>query len=414
MTGRTLLILGAGADQMPAYRAAQRLGCTIIGVDRNPDAPAATLADRFFPVSVRDPLGIVAALGGARPDGVVTVGSDLPLPALRALTAHYGLPGSLSPEAVDASTDKGFFRQVLASLPGRACRFVHGSDPAELRRAAADLRFPLVVKPVDAGGSKGVEAVADQGGLPAAITRALACSHTGRVIVEELITGLHLSCECFVVDGEPMLVVPTERGHTGPPRFLTTSHLIPVRLGPATTAALMELVRSICAAVRYGTGPLDLDLVLDRCGRLHPLEMGARAGGNGLAALLRVALGVDMAELSVRAALGERVVPAAAWRRVAMSCVLWSDRAGVLAGVSGREAVLAAPTTASLEVFAESGKPVAAFTSNAAKLGVLVLTGASHRQVTEAAAAARRTLRFLVTQPAAAPARQPAIGGVHP
>lgn len=389
-----LVILGAGAEQLITYRVARRLGCRIVGVDQRPDAPAAALADRFLPISFRDPAAVVAALGETQVDGVIAVGTDLSLPAFQVLGDCYLAPHRLSLTTLRASTDKGFFRQLLEGLPYPRCRFAQSADPAELRREAARMRWPLIVKPADMCGGRGVEAVAGPAGLGVAIERALASSYGGEVIVEELVRGRHLGCECFLLDGEPLLVAPSERLHTGPPSFLTISHLLPARLDAATGAALVEMVGTICQEVKHDTGPVNFDLVIDERGDIHPIEMGARLGGNGLTELVRVAYGVDVVEAAVRLALGWPFSVAPRTRRVARSWVLTSDRPGVLGGVDGVEELRAAPTTERLELFAAPGDPVAAFAKSADKLGIVVLAGDSHEQVEAAFTAARRTLRL--------------------
>ena len=393
-----LVVLGAGADQLVTYRVARRLGCTVIGVDRRRDAPAAYLAHRFVPVSIRDPAAIVAALGETHVDGVIAPGTDLSLPALQVLGECYAAGCRLSQTALLASTDKGFFRRVLEGLPYPRIRFAQSPDLAELCRAAHRMRYPVVVKPADTCGNRGVEAVTSGRDLPAAIERARAFSYGGEVIVEELIRGRHLGCECFMLDGEPLLVAASERGNTGPPHFLTTSHLVPARLDAATRATLVEMVRTICQAVKHESGPINLDLVLDERGTIYPIEMGARLGGNGLPDLVQMAYGVDVVEAAVRLALGQPFALEPSGPRVAMSHVLSTDRAGILARVDGLDMVRAAPMTERLELFVAPGGPVAAFTTNANKLGILVLVGDSHEQVQAAAAAARQALRVEVRE----------------
>jgi biotin carboxylase len=401
MATRTLLVLGAGADQLTTYQVARRLGCKVVGVDRRRDAPAAGLADRLLPVSIRDPAAIIAALGDTLVDGVIAPGTDLGLPALQVLADHYHAPWQPSARAVLASTDKGYFRHVLEELPYPRCRFAQSHDGAELRRAATRMRYPLVVKPADATGSKGVEAVTSPRELAATIERSRAFSFGGEVIVEEMVEGRHLGCECFVRGGEPLLVAPSQRGHTGPPRFLTTSHTLPARMEPAARETLTEMVGAICQAVGHEAGPVNLDLVLGADRRLYPIEMGARLGGNGLPGLVRMAYGIDVVEAAVQLALGDPFTLAPRWRRVAMTCVVASSRAGILAGVQGQAAVLASPTTEGLQLFAAPGAPVAAFTTNANKLGILMLAGDSHEQVEAAARTARRRLRLDIRQPEA-------------
>ena len=397
---KVLLVLGAGPDQLPAYRQARRMGCAVVGTDQRSDAPGAVLADRFLPVSVRDPAGIVAALGGTRVDGVIAPAIDAAQPALQTLADHYDTPWRPSPRAVLASVDKGAFRQVLEGLPYPRVRFAQSASAAELLRAAKRLHYPLVAKPADASGSKGVQTVRSKAELPAAIERSQRFSYGGEVIVEELVEGRHLSAECFLRGGGVAFAAVSERRHTGPPHFLPTSYLLPARLDQATRTAVVRMLEGICRAVKLDAGPVAFDLVLGKR-EAYPIEMGARLGGNGIANLLHAAYGVNVVEAAIHLALGEPFALVPRWRRAAMLCVISSDRSGTLAAIHGREELLAAPTTEHLEVYPTVGSPVAAYTTASNKVAVLVLAGDTHDEVTAAEAAAARTLRFQVDEPAA-------------
>lgn len=392
--GRTLLVLGAGPDQLPTLRAARRLGCTVVAADRRADAAGAPLADRFLPISIREPGAIAAALGDTPVHGVLAPASDVALPALNVLADHFGTPWRLSVPALRASVDKGSFRAAVQALPYPHCGYAQSTSLAELRRAARQLRWPLVVKPADSSGGKGITAVAAPAELAAAVRQARQFSPAGDVIVEEMIVGRHLSAECFLLGGKVVFLALSEKGHTGPPHFLTVSHCVPAQVGAGVRAAAVRLVEAVCAAVRHGSGPANFDLVLDGQGELHPIEMGARMGGSGIADLLAAAFGVDLAAAAIRLALGVPAAPAVRFRRVAMLHILGVERAGLLTAVHGLAQARAVPGTEHAEVFPAVGAYVAPYTTASHKVAVLVVAGAEHRAVRAAAAAARDKLQF--------------------
>src|ERR671937_365095 len=97
---RSVLVLGAGTDQLPVYAEARRRGLRVIGVDRRRDAPAAALCDEFHAVSTRDTEAVDQVLAGRGVDGVVAVASDASLATQYVLTRRYGLAPQPSLEAM--------------------------------------------------------------------------------------------------------------------------------------------------------------------------------------------------------------------------------------------------------------------------------------------------------------------------
>src|SRR5256885_13558648 len=141
---RTLLVLGAGVEQVPAYGAARELGCRIVGVDRDVEAPAAALADRFLPISTTDVDGIARLLGEERIGGILSPASDASQLALHALARRLGTPRPPSAEAALASSDKGRFRAVLDELGLPAYPSHQSGSAADLLAAAERIGLPVV------------------------------------------------------------------------------------------------------------------------------------------------------------------------------------------------------------------------------------------------------------------------------
>jgi biotin carboxylase len=409
---RTLLILGAGESQVPTYLEARRLGYQVVGVDRRADAEARPLCDRFLPLSTADPAGILAALGDAEPAGVMAPASDPSVPVQRRLGLAYGTPFVTPEAAVRASSDKAWFRGLLERLGLPRYGWVDGSAEVEVAAKAARLRMPVIVKPVDAAGSRGVVFVREEVELVDAVRQAKAWSPGGRVIVEEFVTGQHYSVEAFLEDGRAAVMAVSERTVTGPPSFITVSHLLPAELDQGATPAVRRQVELVCAAIGLRQGPVNLDLVVDHRGEVYLIELGARLGGNGLGRLVARTLGVNLVEAAIRLAVGDRCPLRARrrrpGRRAGMVYALHAPHRGVLAAVEGVQAARRIPEVQSVELHATVGSAVLPFDQSANKLGYLTLAGESPAQLRSALTRALAVLRFDIR--GAAPctsARQP-------
>jgi biotin carboxylase len=388
-----LLVLGASADQIPTYLEARRLGCRTIGVDRRDDAPAVPLADEFLPVSTREPEAVIERLGAVGVDGVVAPASDANQPALRALAEHYRTPFRPSAAALAASTDKGYFHQVVQSLGLPRYDYAQGDHLPRLVHAGERMRLPLVVKPSDSSGSKGISVVHDRGGLAGAVAAAAAASYAGTVIVEEAVPGLHCSAECLVRDGRPEFVAVSERT-VKPPHLVTVSHLVPARLGTATVTRLVGMVELVCRALEIARGPVNVDFVVDAGGDVYLVEMGARPGGNGTPQLVSEAFGANLVEASIRTALGQPFRLRPRRRHAALLYLLHAERDGELAAVHGTDELARLPELVDYQLYAAEGAAVPEYTTAADKLGYLLFAGDTCGTVVRALTTALRSLRL--------------------
>lgn len=393
MTG-TLVILGGADGSASTYLRARELGYRTICVDRRGDAVARPLADEFVLASIRDPQLIARELDG-RTDlvGVLSPASDTGLPAQRWLAQRWRLPEP-SAAAVRASQDKSYFRAVCDRLGFAGYGYVAGSADRELALRAAALRFPVLVKPLDAQSSRGIQVCTDVSEVVAAAREAARFASDGSVIVEEQLIGRHYSAEVFVDHGQVAFVGVSARTMTPAPYFVTTAHRVPADLAAEQELELTEVLNRLVAELGYRRGPLTIDLLIDRADRMHLIEMGARVGGNGLGELVRHAYGVDTVAASIAAATGDPADVTPTRSRAAVSEVLYTDQPGVVTDVVGADAAAAVPELVELILFASAGQEVLPYHNAANKLGHFVVVADRPDQAAAAAAAIRATLRF--------------------
>ena len=307
---RGILLLGGSRQQVVAIEAAKGLGYRTILCDYLPDNPGRLAADSFHLVSTTDR---DAVLGVARAEGVSGVLAYASDPA--AATAAYvarelGLPGNPL-RSVEALSEKHLFRAFLREngLPcPRAASFSVGERAENVLALVDGWRWPLVVKPTDSSGSKGVTVVGGPDGVADAVSRARGLSRNGVLIAEEFIERSYPSVvggDVFVKDGEVRFwgLMECLRDEARP--LVPAGEKLPVGLPPRDLAAVKDVLQRIVTLLDIRFGELNVEVLVGKGGVPYVLELGARAGGNMIPVQLSDASGVDLVAANVLCAMGE-------------------------------------------------------------------------------------------------------------
>ena len=299
-----VLLVGGGPFQLEILRAARRRAEVAV-VDGSARAPGLALADHARVVDIADATAVVQVARELAVSGVVTAASDVAVPAVSAVVRELGLPG-LPPEVALRCRDKlACFRTLIAR--GHAVPLTHPvNDEAEARTAIAALGgYPAIIKPRSGGGGRGVVLVRTEDELASAIACARRAYGPGQhgVLVQEFIGGRSVGVEAFFSQGELaeafVLDDQFEPGYISP-----AGHALPSTLDDATARSVVESVAEFGRALGLRDGPANFDLRhVD--GRTIMLEVNPRLGGNSITDLVRSAYGVDLAEATVAAALGQ-------------------------------------------------------------------------------------------------------------
>lgn len=282
-------------------------------------------------------------------DGVLT-SCDYYLGTAARLAARLGLPGA-RPEAVERAYRKDLAREAMrrAGVPQPA--FAVAETWAETARAAALLRYPLVVKPVDLCAGMLVRRVDDEAELREAFEALAGFPVNARrqrrlplVLLEELLTGPEVSVEAVTVDGRTTVVGVTDKSLGGASGFVESGHMFPAPLEPEVAHAVGEVARAALAAVGLDHGVTHTELRLTPDGP-RVVEVNPRPAGNQITELVRRVTGVDLPMVYAQLALGERpdLTPVDTGVRSAAIAFLLPPYAGVVAGITGTDAVRAEP-----------------------------------------------------------------------
>lgn len=309
---KKILLLGGSSQQIIAIQTAKKLGLYTVLCDYLPDNPGQRYADVFFQVSTTDREAVLAVARSERIDYIIAYASDPAAPTAAYVAEKLGLPTNPY-KAVETLCNKDMFREFLVS---------HGFNSPKARgfkskeAAKADIGkfvLPVMIKPVDSSGSKGATVLRESKGLDAALDSAFSYSRSHRIIVEEFIEKKHpylIGGDVFVSNGKIVqwgLMNCHRDGSVNP--LVPVGKSYPPILEDADLASVKDTLQRLVTELGVQFGPMNVELIVDRQGRVFPIDIGPRSGGNMIPDLLGLIFSCNVVEMSIRSAMGECVDP---------------------------------------------------------------------------------------------------------
>lgn len=300
---KRILMLGGAFAQIPAIQYAKNAGYYVITCDYLPDNPGHRYADEYHNISTTDLDGVLNLAASLDIDGIVAYASD---PA--AMTASYvaeelGLPGNPL-EVTRILSEKDHFREFLRdhnfNTP-KAQAFSEGGDVA----LDPTLSWPLIVKPVDSSGSKGVTIIREESELDGAISYALDYSRAKKAIVEEYIDSpiRQIHGDCFVLDGS-MIMCCLGDHHFRDDTLAPYSTTLPSAQSEETINRIESEISRFISLTGFKCGAINIEARIGFDGKVYLIDIGARNGGNFIPQLVHFATGFDEVGATIEAALG--------------------------------------------------------------------------------------------------------------
>jgi biotin carboxylase len=393
---RSLLIIGAGRLQVPAYTTAKRLGLRVIGVDRNPNAPGMAFADSVHAVDTNDVSGVVEVARKERVDGIITLCTDYPVRAVAAASQALGLP-SIRPEAALAATHKGLMRQAFEAAGAPIPRYRRVRSLTEASEAAHAIGLPVIVKPPASSGSRGIFKVTSLDQMETAFLHATSVAGKDEILVEEFVEGPEVSVETLTFRGEHRIITITDKRTSGDPHWVETGHVEPSRLPASDRESIRQATLAGLRALGIDNAAGHVEIKVGRDGpRL--MEIGARLGGDFITTeLVPRSTGVDMVEAIIRIALGEEPDWAPKWSRAAAIRYLAASP-GYVVEVSGIDDARASPGVARLEVDVKPGDNNPEFLSSVDRPGFVITEGECAGEAEERAISAANKIKIRTAQ----------------
>lgn len=301
---KKLMIVGASVLQLPAILKAKEIGLNVAVVDFNPQAIGIPYADKYYNASTMDEDAVWAAAEDYKPDGIMTLATDMPMRGVAKTSDRLHLH-SINYETAVKATDKYDMIKAFKEHDVPSPWFFVVETLEELKEHDSDVTFPCIIKPTDNAGSHGVAKVYSFQELLDNYEYAHSCSRHGKVIVEEFLDGPEVSVEVMVVNGVVNILQITDKITTEAPHFVELGHTQPSQLPMDTQEAIRKVTVAACKAIGIDKGPAHVEMKVTNRGPVM-IELGARMGGDNITThLVPLSTGIDMVGSTIKVALGE-------------------------------------------------------------------------------------------------------------
>lgn len=311
MKKKKLMLLGGIRYLLPVIKAAHDQGYYVITADYLPDNIAHKYSDEYVNVSIIDKEAVLKATQEKHIDGIMSFGVDPGVVSAAYVQEKLGLPSFGPFESVCILQNKDRFR---AFLTDHGFNVPKAKGYSNIKESLADrdkFDYPIIVKPTDSAGSKGVTRVNDKSQLKLAVEYAFSKSYSGHIIIEDYIekAGCSSDTDSFSVNGELKFV------------SFNAQHFDLEAANPYTPAAyswpstftkeqeqyLTIEIQRLISLLGMKTNIYNIETRIGTDGKPYIMEMTPRGGGNRLCEMLHYATGVDLITAMTRYIVGDSI-----------------------------------------------------------------------------------------------------------
>lgn len=304
---KKLMLLGGIRYLLPVIEAAHQMGCYVITADYLPKNPAHIYSDEYVNVSIIDKEAVLKIAQEKRIDGIMSFGVDPGVVSAAYVAEKMGLPFQCSHATACVLQDKSRFRRFLNDNGFNCPQSFGFSDMQDAISDVKRFHWPIIVKPVDSAGSKGVTKVEKADDLEKAVKIAFENSISKKVIIEDFldIVGFQSSTDMFLLNGHVVLPVFSDQvfdSNAANP-FVPTVEIWPSSMPIKYQEDLIEQLNKLFSLLHCRNGLFNIECRVCSDGKAYLMEVSPRGGGNHIALLQDMAFGTNFIENEIRAAL---------------------------------------------------------------------------------------------------------------
>ena len=382
------MLLGGIRYLLPVIKAAHEQGYYVITADYLPDNIAHKFSDEYVNVNVVDKDAVLAIAKEKQIDGIMSFGVDPGVVAASYVQNQMRLPSFGPYESVEILQNKDKFRQFLTENGFNVPKAKSFSSKEEALVEKDWYEYPVIVKPTDSAGSKGVTRVDCYEELHTALEYAFSNSIKGNVIVEEFIEkrGCSSDTDSFSYNGElKMVTFSAQRFDANAINpYAPSAYSWPSTFTEEEESYLKSEIQRLLTLLKMKTSIYNIETRIGMNGKPYIMEVSPRGGGNRLAEVVRYATGVDMITACTRAAVGDCIdnIQQRPYNGHWAEIVLHADHSGIFEGLEISEDLPA--EIIERDLWVEVGDHVDGFEGANNAIGMLILRFESQEELSKA------------------------------
>ena len=384
---KKLMLLGGIRYLLPVIETAHRYGIHVITVDYLPDNIAHKYSDEYYNVSIleRNKDEVLNLANDLQIDGILSYAVDPGVVTAAYVAEQMRLPFTCSYESAQILQNKARFRRFLAENGFNVPNAKGYDDPCEVQKDINYFNWPVIVKPVDSAGSKGVTKVNNPKDLGAAISCAQEASHSRRFIIEDFLEldGYQSSADCFSIDGKIVYADYSDQlfDKEAANPYTPALEIWPSSMKQEHQKYLSSELQRLLTLLHCKTGMYNVESRVCKNGKAYLMEVSPRAGGNRIAELQRLATGIDLIDAEVCKAVDLPIpmVSMPKYEGCYVNGIIHSNSSGTFQGVSYDE-MFRNNHVVSEAVYPEIGSHIAVFRGANNAIGSVFLKFANRRE----------------------------------
>lgn len=384
---KKILILGGSYSQIPAIKAAKEMGHYVITCDNLEDNPGHLIAHEYYKISFTDKEAVLALAKKLKIDGITCVTSEHAATTAAYVAEKMELPTNPY-KSIEILSNKESYKKFLRDNNFFVPKVKGYNNFEEVQKDFQNFKMPVVIKPVDSSGSRGISKIDSIEFLREKVEEALLFSREKRFVMEEYIekSGYFITGDGFFVDGK-LVFRSFANGHQDQLEinpFVPTGISWPYNMPNHIQKKIHDEVQRAWNLLKMNTGPVHFDFIIDKDENIYLNELVARHGGFLISQVTEYATSTNLFEYTIKAALGEecsglQVVESKGYWS---SYFIHSQRYGVLKKIKIDEELIE-NNLVEYHPLVKDGDSISAFTGGNAALGILILRFSSMNEMLE-------------------------------
>lgn len=299
---KDLAIIGASCHQLPLIEKAKEMGYVTHVFAWIANDVGESAADYFHPISITQVDEITRKCQEIGICGVCTIATDLGNYTVNYVADQLHLPGN-SMRCARMTTNKLLMRKAFERSNDPIPHYISVDQATDLSALALD--YPVIVKPTDRSGSRGIQLLENAEGLENAVKAAINVSFEKKALIESYVEGQEYSIEGISFHGKHNILAMTLKYTTGAPHFIEKRHLEPAPVSEALYKKTAAVVTHALDTLEVKNSASHSEVKIDRDGKITIIEIGSRMGGDAIGSdLVRYSTGIDYVRAVIQVACG--------------------------------------------------------------------------------------------------------------
>lgn len=371
---KKIMVLGASFLQTFIIKKIRTLGHYSIVIDGNPKSEGFLIADKYYICSTTNNDGVLKIAKKEKIDGILTYASDVSALTVAFVAEALGLPTNPF-NSVKILTDKVLTRKFMAENGFNVPKSHEVINYEEAISAVVDIGFPVIIKPVDSSGSKGVSKVSNMEDIKNAFNFAIKFSRSKRVIIESFIKrkGYEIDTDAFMCDGKLKYFLPMDQHQDSLAPYSPIGISAPSILSKEKAELAFNELNRLLHLLNMKLGAYNVEYVFDENEKLYFYEIGPRSGGNLIPDVIYEGTGFDIQKNIIFASIGEKCEVNEKYEYTSniTSFLLHSQNDGIFEGIEYDSAIKNGLIFE--KIFVNPGDMVFKFTGASCVLGMCLL-----------------------------------------